>query len=187
LASAAVGCSGLEAEAMLAGVPVRLPKHSPVFQLYGALEEAEARLGLARAQAGDGGDVGGALLLAQRLARAALHVVATGDTGVAGPLLREAEAAVHRLARGVEGGWSMAGCSVPEAEAAVAAAKLREADRLVSALAEQGLLPRPVAEAADRLLAAAAQLVYWARLRLCRGSVSRSSRELVLGAAGATR
>ena len=176
--AASIGCGGLVAEAMLGGQVLRLPKHSRVFQLYGAVEEAEARLGLARSMAGDP-LVAEALLLAERLVRAALHVAVTGDKEVVDGLLREAERLRERL--GTPGGWSLPGCSLAEAEAAVAAAKAREADRLLAGLAEEGLLGLEVAEAASKLLAAAADLVYRARWRLCGERGSRSSRSLVLG------
>ena len=180
--AAGVACGGLSAEAMVAGRLVRLPKHSPVFQLYGALEEAEARIGLARARTRDP-VLGEALLLAERLVRAALHVVATGEAGVAGRLLEEAKRAALGLPE--PRGWSLAGCSVEEAEAAIASAKAREAERLVSALVEEGVLPPEVGEAAAGLLSAASLILYRVRWGLCggRGNWSSSSLSLVLGGA----
>lgn len=176
------GCGGLDAEAMIAGRLLRLPKHSTVFQLYGALEEAEARIGLARSMA-RGRGVEEALLAAERLVRGALHLLASGDTGVVEPLLAAAGEAAAAL--GEPSGWSLAGCSVEEAEAAVAAAKAREAERLVSGLVTEGLLPRPLGEAVSALLAAAADILYRARRRLCGDKMgASSSRALVLATRG---
>lgn len=164
MADACHGGTGLDTEAVIAGRLVRLPKHSPVIELYGAVEEAEALIARARLQL-EARDPATAerLYLLQRAIRLLPGVLAGAvDPGQPLRLIEEA-------ARGLErpGGWSLTGCSPEDPDIVLAMARLRAGDRLIARAHEEGEVPRELASRISMLLEAASYMLYAIHWSLC--------------------
>ncbi len=158
-------CAGsLEAEALIAGRLVRLPKHSHVIEFYGSVEEAEALLGRARVSLEKrNGELAGRLERLQRVVR--LLPALLGGSVEASRLL----SMVREAARGLPEpeGWSLTGCSPEDPDIMLAIARLRAAERQVSRAAEEGVVPGRLAQEISAVIEEVAYTLYRVHWLLC--------------------
>ncbi len=173
--------SPLLTEALIGGRLLVVPKHSDEIELYGSLEEAEARLAVARNMLAEKGDPETAerLLLVQKALRAVMTLLADPERGRG--LVPRALALLLEAARGLAEptGWSLHGCSPEDAEMMLASTLVRRADRLVSRMAEKGLLDSESAGEASRLLSTISYVLYRLHWSLCRGGGAKKAAALV--------
>lgn len=158
-------CGGLETEALIDGKLVVIPKHDEAIEFYGLIEEAEAHLGRARILLKEKGYTD----LSERAELLQRAVLLTGgvfagyiDYGVVIDVIEQAS-------RGLEAppGWSITGCSIEEAEVALASVKLRHAERIVSRMAGS-YLSRPTAETVARILSGISYTAFLLRYEICK-------------------
>jgi cob(I)alamin adenosyltransferase len=169
-------CAGtLEAEALVAGKLLRLPKHSHVMEFYGSVEEAEALLARARISLSSRDpQLAQRLETLQRMVR--LLPAALAGAVDAGKLLRHVKAAVDGLPR--PEGWSLTGCTPEDPDIMLAAAKLRAAERQLSRAAEDGLVPGSLAQQLSAVIGELAYALYTVHWVLCEGRGAKTILEL---------
>ena len=172
--SAGGSCIGLETEALIAGRLVRLPKHSPVIEFYGAVEEAEALIARARLQLEPRDPA-----MAERRYRLqrAVRLLPGVLAGMVDP--REPQRLIEEASEGLEkpGGWSLTGCTPEDPDIVLAMTRLRAGDRHIARAHEEGHVPRELAQLLSLLLEAASYTLYTIHWSLC--SRAPSSQKLV--------
>lgn len=172
-------CAGLETEAYIAGKLIRVPKHSPVIEAYGSIEEAEALLARARL----GLEARGEKDLAKRLEKLqqATRLVPILLAGAA--TLKEITGLVEEAEKGLEDpwGWSLTGCAPEDPDIMLAATRLRAAERSITrASLEEGTVPSSLAALVSEALTRIAYALYKIHWRLCsREAKAKTSRELI--------
>jgi cob(I)alamin adenosyltransferase len=170
-------CAGsLEAEALIAGKLVRLPKHSHVIEFYGSVEEAEALLARARISLSKRDpQLSRRLELLQRAVRL-LPAVLAGSIS-ADKLLHAVRTAMEGLPK--PNGWSLTGCSPEDPDIMLAAARLRAAERQLSKAVEDGTVPSVLAQKLSIVIGEIAYALYTIHWTLCGGKGVRRTAELV--------
>ncbi|HID41919.1 MAG TPA: ATP:cob(I)alamin adenosyltransferase [Pyrodictium sp.] len=162
--SAGGSCIGLETEALIAGRLVKLPKHSPVIEFYGVLEEAEALIARARVQL-EPRNPG----LAERLYKLqrAVRLLPGVLAGSVDP--REPLRFIEEAGEGLEqpSGWSLTGCTPEDPDIVLAMTRLRTGDRLVARAYSEGVIPRDMAQLLSVLLERASYTLYTIHWSLC--------------------
>ncbi|ABM80545.1 ATP:cob(I)alamin adenosyltransferase [Hyperthermus butylicus] len=170
------GCTGLYTEALVAGKTIIVPKHSPVIEAYGYMEEAEALIARARME------VPQELVWRLERIQRAIRLLPAVLAGAIKP--EDAVKPVIEAGEGLDepGGWSLTGCGPGDPDIVLASVKLRAAERSISKAVEEGLVPRDLAEQLSAIITMISYTLYTIHWKLCSihgGVTARESRGLL--------